>query len=230
MTAHRTFQSFRLGFTWCYLLKCRDGYVLIDTSYPGYFQPFQKCIARLGIDMSEIKYLLLTHHHDDHSGFAAELVRKTACRVIAHPNAVAPLKKGESEDTVQPVNLRVKFVFSIFQLFHRGFRFPPLSLAENDFILTGDNDDLLKNIGIDGRILYTPGHSRDSLSVLLSDGSAFVGDVAMNFLRPTGIGHRPIFVEDINTVYASWQRLVEEGAKVIYPSHGKPFSSRELVG
>jgi hydroxyacylglutathione hydrolase len=87
----------------------------------------------------------------------------------------------------------------------------------------------LKDIGIDGKILYTPGHSRDSISVLLSNGSAFVGDVAMNFLRLTGIGHRPICIEDINTVYASWQRLIEQGAKAIYPSHGKPFSARELV-
>lgn len=95
-------------------------------------------------------------------------------------------------------------------------------------VLSGDDFDLLKNIGIDGKILYTPGHSRDSISVILSDGSAFVGDVAMNFLRLTGIGHRPIYVEDIDTVYESWQRLIEQGAEVIYPSHGNPFSARNL--
>lgn len=130
---------------------------------------------------------------------------------------------------MQPVNRRVRFIFSIFQLFHQQFSFPPLILGENDIILTGNDFDLLKNIGIDGKIPYTAGHSRDSISVILSDGSAFVGDVAMNFLRLAGIGHRPIYVEDINTVYESWQRLVKQGARVIYPSHGKPFSARELV-
>jgi len=219
----------RLGFTWCYLLKCTDGYLLIDTSYPNYFPKFQKSIAKLGIDVSEIKYLLLTHHHDDHAGFAAELVNKTGCRVIAHHDAIAPLKQGESEDTMQPVNRRVKFIFSLFQLFHQQFRFSPLIIGENDIILTGDDLDLLKSIGINGKILHTPGHSQDSISVILSDGNAFVGDVAMNFLRLTGIGHRPIYVEDINIVYESWQRLIEQGAKVIYPSHGKPFYARELV-
>jgi len=219
----------RLGFTWCYLLKCTDGYLLIDTSYPNYFPKFQKSIAKLGIDVSEIKYLLLTHHHDDHAGFAAELVNKTGCRVIAHHDAIAPLKQGESEDTMQPVNRRVKFIFSLFQLFHQQFRFSPLIIGENDIILTGDDLDLLKSIGINGKILHTPGHSQDSISVILSDGNAFVGDVAMNFLHLTGIGHRPIYVEDINIVYESWQRLIEQGAKVIYPSHGKPFYARELV-
>ena len=218
-----------LGITKCYLLECSGGYLLIDTAYPRDYGKFVMVIGRLGVDLSEIRYLLLTHHHDDHAGFAAKLVKKTGCWVIVHRNAVAPLKQGESEDTMRPVNRRVKFIFLIFQLFHRQFRFPPLILGENDIILMGDDLDLLKNVGIDGKILYTPGHLRDSISVILSDGSAFVGDVAMNFLRLTGIGHRPIYVEDINRVYGSWQRLIEQGAKVIYPSHGKPFSAQELA-
>lgn len=229
MTTQSPFQSLKLGFTCCYLIKCRGGYLLIDTSYPDYFPQFQKSLANLGIAVSEIKYLLLTHHHDDHAGFADELVKKSGCRVIVHQDALAPLKQGESADTMQPVNRRVKFVFSIFGLFHRHFRFPPLILGESDSILTGDDPDLLKRIGIDGKILYTPGHSRDSISVILADGSAVVGDVAMNFLRFTGVGHRPIYVEDIDTVYESWLRLIDQGSKVIYPAHGKPFSAQELA-
>ena len=63
-----------------------------------------------------------------------------------------------------------------------------MRLADRDIIIEGDNDEFLKGIGIDGVILHTPGHTRDSISVLLSDGSAFVGDAAMNFLRWTGVG------------------------------------------
>lgn len=122
MTTQTVVESVKLGFTRCYLLRCHDGCLLIDTSYPDYFPQFQRSIAKSGIDVSEIKYLLLTHHHDDHAGFAAELVRKSGCRVIVHRNAVAPLKQGESEDTMQPVNRWVRLMFSIFQLFHRQFR------------------------------------------------------------------------------------------------------------
>lgn len=220
--------ALKLGVTRCYLLKCADGYLLIDTAYPKYLPQFQKSLAGLGIDPMKIKYLLLTHHHDDHAGFAAELARKTGCRVIAHRNAVAPLKLGKSEETMQPVNRRVKWVFSLFTLFHRQFKYPPVILGENDLVV-GDDCDLPRSIGVDGRILYTPGHTRDSISVVLSDGRAFVGDVAMNFLRLTGIGHRPVYAEGIKTVYESWKKLIEQGAKVIYPSHGRPFPARELA-
>jgi glyoxylase-like metal-dependent hydrolase (beta-lactamase superfamily II) len=218
-----TVHSLKLGFTRCYLLKCTDGYLLIDTSYPRYYSQFERKLLNLGVATSDIKYLLLSHHHDDHAGFAAELVQRIGCPVIAHRNAVSPLKQGRSEETDKPVNRRVRIVYACYELIHRDYKFPPLTLAEED------NESLLRGIGIDGAVLHTPGHSRDSISVLLSDGSAFVGDAAMNFLRWTGVGHRPIYIEDINTVYESWRNLRERGARVIYPSHGKPFSATKLV-
>ena len=228
-TSRHTVHSLRMGFTWCYLLKCTGGWLLIDTSYPGYYRQFERKLANLGIASSDIKYLLLTHHHDDHAGFAAELIGCTGCRVIAHHNAVLPLKQGKSEGTAKPVNRRVQMVFTLYALFHKEFEFGPVTLAERDILIEGDNDSFLKGIGIDGVILHTPGHTRDSICVLLSDGSAFVGDAAMNFLRWTGVGHRPVYIEDINTVYESWRKLREHGARVIYPSHGRAFSATELV-
>lgn len=232
-TSNHNVYNLKLGWTQCYLLKCAGGYLLIDTYYPGYYAQFEKKLAKMGMVTSDIKYLLLTHHHDDHAGFAAELVRSIGCRVIAHRNAISALKQGKSEETIKPVNRRIQIVMTFYMLFymlfHKEFKFPPLPLTEEDILIEGDDDTILKGIGIDGVILHTPGHTRDSVSVLLSDGSAFVGDAAMNFLRWTGVGHRPIFIEDIDTVYESWRKLQERGARVIYPSHGRPFSATELM-
>ena len=221
-------QSMRLGWTRCYLLKCTGGYLLIDTDYEKYYALFEKKLVSLGIATSDIKYLLLTHHHDDHAGFAAELVRCTGCQVIAHRDAVLPLKHGKSEGTDKTITRRSQIALTFYTLFHKEFIFPPLTLTERDIVIEGDNDEFLKGIDIDGIILHTPGHTRDSISVLLSDGSAFVGDAAMNFLRWTGIGHRPIVAEDINNVFESWRKLRERGARVIYPSHGSSFSASKL--
>ena len=77
--------------------------------------------------------------------------------------------------------------------------------------------------------MYTPGHTEDSISVLLSDGSAIVGDVAMNFLNICHTRHSPIYIQDFEEMYGSWKKLIEHGAKTIYPAHGKPFSAEELT-
>jgi hydroxyacylglutathione hydrolase len=232
-TSSNSVYGVKLGWTRCYLLKCTGGYLLIDTDYERYYALFEKKLAGLGIATSDIKYLLLTHHHDDHAGFAAELVRRTGCKVIAHRNSVSALEEGKNEDAdIKPANRRLRIVLSFYwtfyRLFHEEWKFPPVRLAEKDIVIDGYNDSFLKEIGIDGVILHTPGHTRDSISVLLSDGSAFVGDAAMNFLRWTGMGHRPIVIEDINTVYESWRKLRERGARVIYPAHGRPFSAIKL--
>jgi len=229
----RTLKSFyrlNLGITKCYLLKCPEGYLLIDTSYANAYDRFRRAIDALGVDLNQIRYLLLTHHHDDHAGFATRLVEESGCVTIFHRKALSPLSRGTSEETMKPVNRCIETVFSLFRIFHREFNYPRLTGAENSILVSGDDSDTLNHIGIEGEILHTPGHSADSISVVLSDGNAFVGDAAMNFLNFCRIKHRPIFVEDIDSVFASWKKLLQHGAKWIYPAHGRPFSADRLTG
>ncbi len=51
----------------------------------------------------------------------------------------------------------------------------------------------------------------------------------MNMPRILGAKHRPIFIQDMTSVYKSWQKLISSGAKKIFPAHGKPFNSDEFV-
>jgi glyoxylase-like metal-dependent hydrolase (beta-lactamase superfamily II) len=229
----RTLKSFyrlNLGTTKCYLLKCPEGYLLIDTAYANAYDRFRRAIDALGVDLNQIRYLLLTHHHDDHAGFAARLVEETGCATIFHRKALAPLSRGTSAETMKPVNRCIRIVFSLFRMIHREFNYPRLTGTDGSILLSGDDPDTLNHIGIEGEILYTPGHSADSISVVLSDGNAFVGDAAMNFLNFCRIKHRPIFIEDIDSVFASWKKLLRHGAKWIYPAHGRPFSADRLTG
>jgi len=142
-------------------------------------------------------------------------------------------EKTESDidflDTMIPVNLRIKLIFSLFAIFHKNFKYSPVVLKNDDIVITDDNYELLSDLGIDGIILYTPGHCKDSVSVILKDGISFVGDAAMNFLRLSGIKYRPIFVENIQDVFESWQKMIEHGAKIICPAHGSPFPAERLT-
>lgn len=221
----------RVSYTNCFLLNCKEGYLLIDTGFPGEYNSFLKKLAKIDIELSEIKYLLLTHRHDDHSGFAAELVEDTGAKIIAHKEGVPLLEKGETayNNRGKFLNLCTKFLMGAHSIITtRKDTYRPIKLTENDYIVDGDDAQLLKGIGIDGEILHTPGHTEDSISVLTSDGTAFVGDVAMNFLNLCRIRYRPIWLQNIGKVYKSWNKLIKHGAKTICPAHGKRFPAGRL--
>jgi glyoxylase-like metal-dependent hydrolase (beta-lactamase superfamily II) len=222
------FDRIPLGVTNCWLLPCTGGYLLIDTCYPDTYPRFLKILKQLNISFGEILYLLLTHHHEDHAGFAAQLAEDTGCRIIAHEKALKHLALGMSADTMKPLNRRTRAAYSAISLVQKVAGYSPVKLSVNDIVIFGDNDTLLKELGIDGEILETPGHTGDSISVLLSDGSLFAGDAAMNFLKPCGLKYRPIYAENYEEVEQSWKKLKARGARTVYPAHGTPFPSGRL--
>ncbi len=226
------FKWIQVGFTTCYLLECDEGYLLIDVGYPDDYENFvRKLNEKYKIDISELKYLLLTHHHDDHAGFGTELIEKTDIKLIVHENALEQLELGTSEVESVPVNRRIKSIMKLFSQFHE-FTFPPIVPTKTDIILrgSGDNIEVLRTLGIDGTIIFTPGHTKGGISVVLSDGSIFPGDNAMNawFFNIFGIKKRPIYVQDINIIFDSWERYIDLGGRRIYPAHGKPFDIKHL--
>ena len=92
-------------------------------------------------------------------------------------------------------------------------------------ITLGNEDFSLEPFGIPGKVLYTPGHTLGSVSVLLDTGDTFVGDLAMcGFPFHTGAGSC-IFAEGPERIRKSWNLLFSQGAKMIYPGHGKPVQA-----
>jgi glyoxylase-like metal-dependent hydrolase (beta-lactamase superfamily II) len=85
------------------------------------------------------------------------------------------------------------------------------SLYDNVTIPFAESRTVLERIGIPGEIVHTPGHSDDSISLLLDDGSVFTGDLT----HPALVGEREAAV-----VTSSWQLLRERGATRVYPAHG----------
>jgi len=107
-------------------------------------------------------------------------------------------------------------------------RFPPLKLEEDDILVDKDDDQLLRSLGISGKILHTPGHSPDSISILLDDGTCFCGDVAMSSMQWLGLRYCCTYMADIGESYRSWRKLIDAGASTFYPAHGRPFPPAKL--
>jgi glyoxylase-like metal-dependent hydrolase (beta-lactamase superfamily II) len=223
----------RLSVTNCYLLRADNGLVLIDTGYDWEWERFRVALRNTGADFGDIGYLVLTHHHDDHAGLIEQLIKETPrIRVVMSKRTRDLLPKGKNDRSHGGayINKRINTLLRVKSILDKRWThtFPPYIAREDDIIVEGGTRLRGIGIGLDGKIIETPGHTSDSISVVLDDGDCIVGDAAANFLQSAGTKHCIIYVEDLGQYYQSWNRIIEEGAKRIFPAHGKPFRANEL--
>jgi len=84
-------------------------------------------------------------------------------------------------------------------------------LADNLVVPVADSRRLLATLGFDGQFVHTPGHSDDSVSLLLDSGEVFTGDLT----------HPAVITEaEAAVTTRSWRTLAELGATTVYPGHG----------
>ena len=208
-----------LGFDRCYVLR-GDGVIAIDGGAPKKGAVFRRGLERAAIRPEDVKLIVLTHGHWDHIGSAGELKAITGATLALHQREVSWL-----EQSLTPLPPGVtpwgRVFVKILGLFMPLIKVPATKVG----MPLGDDDVSLADYGIPGRIVYTPGHSSGSVSVLLDGGEAFVGDLAMNKFPLRLSPGLPILAEDPAAVIRSWKSLLERGVSTIYPAHGNSFSA-----
>lgn len=223
----------KLKLTNCYLIPINSKYLLIDTGYEWEWDSFKEKLEKLQIQLSNIAYLVITHHHDDHSGLINNLIAHNHdIVVIASRQCFEYLKLGRH---VHPqefghINKRIHFILAVKGKFDKKWThaFPKFEFRGNDIII--ENDISFEDLGIslNGKIIKTPGHSSDQISVILDDKSCICGDAAANFLQFAGTKYGLISLDNWDDFYNSWEKIISLNVETIYPSHGKKFSVDKL--
>lgn len=165
--------------------------LLVDIGWPGTLATMRANLARMDIPIQEIRYALATHYHIDHAGLGEEL-KQFGVRLLV-------------------IDLQVDAIPLMKPFMKPSDRYVEITPAGNVVIALRESRAWLASLGIAGEILHTPGHSDDSVSLLLDDGSAFTGDLTMPGLATEDHGAE---------VAASWRLLRERGATLVYPGHG----------
>lgn len=214
--------------TWVYQIP--EGYVMIDTGYPGKLGKVSRRLARHRISWAEIRYVFLTHAHDDHAGFLNDLLKKHPhIKVVMNLKSLASLQAGHSLYHGVCTSEKGRFFFrSLALLGHGKNTYPPLEdrFISRLLIITKENrEDIEKRLH--GKIILTPGHTGDSICLRVGK-RLFCGDTAMNGFPST---YRiPVWVEDIDRLGRSWDTILgERGSLIIHPGHGKPFGRADLA-
>jgi glyoxylase-like metal-dependent hydrolase (beta-lactamase superfamily II) len=96
-----------------------------------------------------------------------------------------------------------------------------------------DKEMSLRDYGVDGRIVFTPGHTDGSISVMLDTGEMICGDLLRGgylggAICPTRPGY-PYVAHDLQQVRASIRRLLDLKPSKIYVGHGGPFDPASVA-
>ena len=208
-----------------YLVSYDAGYILIDTGYAGGFSHFMKMLEKHSIQPTEIKYLFLTHAHDDHAGFLNDVLEATGAEVILHHRAIEGLQRGQNSFVGGCSSFLAWLFCQVLTLFgHGDHRYPAIKEAYMERLIPFDSDRF-RALNFPYEILETPGHTSDHISMLVG-GNLFCGDAAMNGFP--SIRRTTIWVEDLEQYKRSWETIIGKNPEMIYPAHGKPFKTEDL--
>ena len=204
----------------CFIIQ-GERTVIVDTGYPGNGDRIIRHLRKHSISLPRVSLIILTHGHIDHYGSAGEIRAATEAPIAIHNGDAESLSKGINR-LGAPAGLSGR----LFKLIYKNADVVRSRPLDADIIIDKDTD--LKEFGIDGKVIHTPGHTDGSVSVILSGGEAIVGDLVMGgiFLRRTP--RYPLFVTDMEALRSSIRKIVALSPRIVYASHGGPFSVSSL--
>ena len=202
-----------------FLIETDAGVILVDAGLPLQENFVLRTLKRIG-RADDLRLIYITHAHVDHYGSANAIRAATGAPIAVHQADAATMAAGESplgqirdldwvSDTTLPLIERAIAI---------------LEPTEPDIIL--EDGDRLDEYGLDGYVLYTPGHTPGSTTLIVDDQYAFAGDL----VSATGSPHAQ------NSYAFSWVRVAESLARLqelaptlTFAGHGtEPISASEL--
>ena len=173
-----------------------------------------------------VRYIILTHHHFDHSSGAKQLRDATGAQVTLHAQEERFLKDWQSET---PQDLEVpadqKAVVEQISRFRR-------QAAEAGPDVRVKDGDTLKVGSLTIEVVHTPGHTLGSVCLYLREERAlFTGDTALGLgtvaVSPPPYGDMALYLQSL-------ERLKSYDCAVMLPGHGLavhdvPHKLQELI-
>jgi glyoxylase-like metal-dependent hydrolase (beta-lactamase superfamily II) len=167
-------EGFPAGMGIAFAVESPNGLFVIDAGSPGHGKSILKHLKKFS--QKPLRLIILTHGHFDHYGSAEELHELTGTPIAIHISDAKDMEEGKT---------RLPFA-------HGWGRLGRLLLPMAEFVTNPEpthpqillhDGDSLTTYGLPAVVVSTPGHTQGSISVLLSDGTAFTGDLLVTSPR-----------------------------------------------
>ena len=195
-----------------YLISTPEYNILVDTGKSSAYKRLLAGINSLKLKNNRIDFLILTHTHFDHCQNAAIIKEKYQCKIILSEKDEEFIRQGYT-----PLPRGTNFFTKIISAFGNHILWE--SCRYRPFVgdvLIKDSLDFEKLFS-DIRIIKTEGHSPGSISIIVDNEIAIVGDAMFGVFKNSVF---PPFADNPNELIKSWNILLNTGCDIFLPGHG----------
>ena len=194
-----------------YLWLDAGAVTVVDTGLPGQGEVVAEALRALGLDRGDVRRVVLTHWHADHSGSAAEIAAWGEVEVCAG-RADAAVVRGDAEGRPPLVTDAER---PLFEQVRAGVPPAPPCPVHREL----DDGDRVDPAG-EAVVVATPGHTPGSIAVHFPRlGAVLTGDTAADVDGQVVLG--PFHVDRAGA-HRSLQRLAALDVEVAGFGHGPP--------
>lgn len=192
-----------------FLITTPAGHILLDTGFDETVPLIQRSVEALGFKISDIKFILGSHAHADHTGGHAALQRLTGAQIVSSAADAELLARGGTDD---------------FSPFPKDLmRYPP---AKAERIVRDGDTIALGGVTLTAHL--TPGHTRGATTWTMdvNDGGTIRRMVffsSISIVASTSLVQRPAYAGIVEDYRASLAKLKALPCDIWFSPHGAQF-------
>jgi glyoxylase-like metal-dependent hydrolase (beta-lactamase superfamily II) len=204
----------------CFLISNGKKNLLVDTSVTNEWEKLKNEIDKLYNNGGRLDAVILTHVHFDHVSNVSKIKDIFNPPIIGHKDEKKFLNQG-SRPLPKGTLFHTKIITDLI-----GEKILPIHEFQScDFDILVNNRYDLNEFGFNAYIMNTPGHTIGSISIIIEDEIAIVGDTMVGVLNNTIY---PPFADEPEMLPLSWEMLLNTGCERFIPSHGSENSRKIL--
>lgn len=206
------------------ILWDKDKTILVDAGCPGQLSQIQEGFKKIGLSLSELDKLILTHHDIDHIGGAADIIKNLSkeIEIIAHKKERSyihlkkrPIKIMKLESQFKSISAETKAIYENLKVSYKRY-----GVSVNRTVKSGENLPFCGGI----KVIYTPGHTPGHISLYVKESKVLIAGDAL-FIENGMLTPPPKFINFNNDLaLKSLSKFIQYDIRTVICYHGGVYN------